>query len=60
MDDNSTKAATEKADNIYVKVGYPKSPNTMDPRSIDAYYRTVTINNDTFFENMLSARYAGC
>jgi endothelin-converting enzyme len=56
MDDNSTKAATEKADNIYVKVGYPKSPDTLDAQSIAWYYRPVAIQNNTYFENLLSSR----
>ena len=44
-----------QADALRVKVGYPLSPNTEDPRSLANYYGSVKINNDTFFENMLSA-----
>ena len=55
MDKKSAAAAAEKADALRVKVGYPLSPNTEDPRSLANYYGSVKINNDTFFENMLSA-----
>ncbi|KAI0363474.1 Metalloprotease [Pilatotrama ljubarskyi] len=58
MDKESAKAAAEKADAIRVKVGFPRSPNTLDPRSIANYYSRVKINDDTFFGNMLSARVA--
>lgn len=44
-----------QADALRVKVGYPLSPNTEDPRSLANWYYRVTIKNDTFFENMLSA-----
>ncbi|KAE9406755.1 zincin [Gymnopus androsaceus JB14] len=54
MDEQSEKAASEKAEAIRVKVGYPLSPNTMDPASIIAYYRLVTGDKDKFFENVLS------
>ncbi|CAL1704979.1 unnamed protein product [Somion occarium] len=56
MDDESAKAAAEKADAIRVKVGYPLSPNTEDPRSLVNYYSRVKIHETTFFENILSAR----
>ncbi|KAH9901083.1 Metalloprotease [Cubamyces lactineus] len=56
MDKESATAAAEKADAIRVKVGFPLSPNTLDPRSIVNYYSRVKIHEDTFFENMLSAR----
>ncbi|KAE9406762.1 zincin [Gymnopus androsaceus JB14] len=56
MDEKSAKAASEKAEAIRVKVGYPVgSPNTMDPASIATYYRLVTGDEDKFFENVLSA-----
>ena len=46
-----------QADAIRVKVGFPLSPDTRNPRSIAAYYNRVTVHETTFFENMLSARY---
>ncbi len=58
MDKESADAAAEKAAAIRVKVGYPVSPDTLDPRSLANYYARVKINEDTFFENMLSARVA--
>lgn len=41
---------------IRVKVGFPLSPDTRNPRSLLSYYNRVTIHNDTFFDDMLSAR----
>ncbi|OSD08705.1 Metalloprotease [Trametes coccinea BRFM310] len=58
MDKKSAKAAAEKADAIRVKVGFPLSPNTLDPRSVANYYSRVKIHDDTFFDNMLNARVA--
>ncbi|KAM5533255.1 hypothetical protein V8D89_013032 [Ganoderma adspersum] len=58
MDKESGAAAAGKADALRVKVGYPLSPNTEDPRSLANWYYRVTIKNDTFFENMLSAEVA--
>ncbi|KAF8184897.1 hypothetical protein K438DRAFT_1837058 [Mycena galopus ATCC 62051] len=55
LDKTSADAAAEKADAIRVKVGYPISPDTLDPASILRYYRTVNVNDDTYFENILSA-----
>ncbi|PPQ78520.1 hypothetical protein CVT25_011792 [Psilocybe cyanescens] len=55
MDQQSAKAAAEKADAIRVKVGFPVSPDTRNPRSIISYYRDVKSNKDDFFGNVLSA-----
>ncbi|EKM55471.1 uncharacterized protein PHACADRAFT_256119 [Phanerochaete carnosa HHB-10118-sp] len=55
MDKESAKAAAEKADAIRVKVGFPISPDTRDPRSIAVYYNLVKVQKTMFFENMLSA-----
>ncbi|KAJ3533585.1 hypothetical protein NM688_g7264 [Phlebia brevispora] len=71
MDKESAKAAAEKvifrivkhwhglttpqADAIRVKVGFPLSPDTRNPRSIANYYSRVNVHENTFFENMLSA-----
>ncbi|KAF5324773.1 hypothetical protein D9611_004556 [Ephemerocybe angulata] len=55
MDEKSAKAAAEKADAIRIKVGYPLSPDTLNPRSIAFYYRTVKIDQSKFLDNMLSA-----
>ncbi|KAJ7871420.1 hypothetical protein B0H14DRAFT_2724026 [Mycena olivaceomarginata] len=55
LDKTSADAAAEKADAIRVKVGYPISPDTRDPASILRYYRDVTVKEDSYFENILSA-----
>ncbi|KAJ7197174.1 Metalloprotease [Mycena pura] len=55
LDKTSADAAAEKADAVRVKVGFPISPDTRDPASILSYYRTVKINEDSYFENILSA-----
>jgi len=55
MDAKSAEAAAEKADAIRVKVGYPISPNTEDPRSIASYYSSVKVVKDDFFGNILSS-----
>lgn len=72
MDDVSARAAGEKvrfvisenpffirpqADAIRVKVGFPISPDTRDPKSIAQYYSNVKIDKNKFFENILSAAY---
>lgn len=45
-----------KAEAIRIKVGFPVSPDTRNPASIASYYSRVIIHEDTFFDNMLSAR----
>ncbi|KAJ3726361.1 hypothetical protein DFJ43DRAFT_1195956 [Lentinula guzmanii] len=55
MDNQSAKAASDKAQAIRVKVGYPLSPDTTNPASIAFYYAKVSGNENTFFENVLSA-----
>ncbi|KAF8894469.1 hypothetical protein BD779DRAFT_1467099 [Infundibulicybe gibba] len=55
MDKQSAQAASEKADAIRVKVGFPLSPDTRDPQSIARYYSNVKIDQVNFYENMLSA-----
>ncbi|KAJ4467451.1 hypothetical protein C8J55DRAFT_229721 [Lentinula edodes] len=55
MDEQSAKAASNKAQTIRVKVGYPLSPDTTNPASIASYYARVTGDEKTFFENVLSA-----
>ncbi|KAG1835663.1 Metalloprotease [Suillus variegatus] len=55
MDEESARKAAEKAEALRVKVGFPLSPDTRDPRSLVSYYTLVKVHVDTFFENMLSA-----
>lgn len=45
-----------QADAIRIKVGYPVSPNTDDPRSLVSYYSNVKIDQKDFFGNILSSR----
>lgn len=47
--------AFHQADAIRVKVGFPVSPDTRNPRSILNYYRDVKANKDDFFGNVLSS-----
>jgi len=55
MDEESARAAKEKASAIRIKVGYPLSPDTRDPKSIAQYYRQVHVDKYDFFENVLQA-----
>lgn len=57
MDDDTTKKAVEKVHNIVQKIGYPtKSPDIMDPSTLENYYKSVNISSDTFFNNALAMR----
>jgi hypothetical protein len=56
MDKESADAASQKADKLAVKVGYPLSPDTRNARSIAYYYYLVKIDEKNFFGNILSAR----
>ncbi|KAF9874906.1 peptidase family M13 [Colletotrichum karsti] len=54
MDKQTTKKAIDKVHNIIQKIGYPtKSPNIMDPPSLNKYYDSVNLNPDSFFQNAL-------
>lgn len=55
MDKKSAKAASNKADAIRVKVGFPVSPDTRSAESIASYYRLVEVDENKFFQNILSA-----
>ncbi|KAL4992536.1 hypothetical protein BDW68DRAFT_149107 [Aspergillus falconensis] len=49
------KLGIQKVGNIVQKIGYPtKSPNVMDPADIEKYYESLSISNDTYFENGLA------
>ncbi|XP_014553761.1 hypothetical protein COCVIDRAFT_106846 [Bipolaris victoriae FI3] len=57
MDDDTTKKAVEKVHNIVQKIGYPtKSPDIMDPPTLEKYYEPVNVSSDTFFENEVAVR----
>ncbi|KZT28481.1 metalloprotease [Neolentinus lepideus HHB14362 ss-1] len=55
MDEESAKAAAEKADALRIKVGFPLYPDTLSAASVAAYYSRVKISDDAFFDNLLSA-----
>jgi endothelin-converting enzyme len=55
MDEESATAAAEKADAIRIKVGFPLSPDTRNPRSIANYYNLVKADKTDFFGNVLSS-----
>ncbi|KAL4818010.1 hypothetical protein BDW67DRAFT_20837 [Aspergillus spinulosporus] len=49
------KLGIQKVGNIVQKIGYPtKSPNVMDPTDVEKYYQSLSISNDTYFENGLA------
>lgn len=52
MDKKSAKAAALKAENLYVKIGYPTTPNTTDALSLETYFAPLKIDGD-FFANGL-------
>jgi endothelin-converting enzyme len=57
MDKATTKLAINKVHNIIQKIGYPtKSPNIMDPPSLEKFYDSVNVSSETFFQNALSVR----
>lgn len=57
MDDDTTKKAVEKVHNIVQKIGYPtKSPDIMDPSTLQKYYTSVNVSSDAFFENAVASR----
>ncbi|EAW09811.1 M13 family metallopeptidase [Aspergillus clavatus NRRL 1] len=50
------KLSIQKVGNIVQKIGYPtKSPNVMDPASIETYYQDLQVSNETYFENEMAA-----
>ncbi|KAF2710379.1 zincin [Pleomassaria siparia CBS 279.74] len=57
MDKDTTKKAVEKVHNIVQKIGYPtKSPDIMDPPTLEDYYQSVNVSSDAFFRNALAMR----
>ncbi|TDZ38965.1 Endothelin-converting enzyme-like protein [Colletotrichum trifolii] len=54
MDKETTTKAIDKVHNIIQKIGYPtKSPDIMDPPSLNKFYESVNVTSDTFFQNAL-------
>jgi hypothetical protein len=49
------KLRYEQAESLYVKIGYPTSPNTTDAIALKNYYSRLEIDND-FFANGLRQR----
>ncbi|SCV69812.1 BQ2448_1206 [Microbotryum intermedium] len=59
LDETTRKRAEEKADAIKHKIGYPTTPDTMDPASIERYYAlNLPIKRTDFFGNVLRSRLA--
>jgi endothelin-converting enzyme len=57
MDNDTTKKAVEKVHNIVQKIGYPtKSPDIMDPLTLEEYYESVNVSSDAFFANAMAMR----
>lgn len=55
MSSEVRKLGIQKVSNIVQKIGYPtKSPNVMDPADVEKYYQSLSISNDTYFENGLA------
>lgn len=54
MDETSYKAAQKKARSIIPKVGYPLTPNTTDPESLQRWYSRVEVSSDDYFGSVLS------
>ncbi|KAL3438351.1 hypothetical protein BDV09DRAFT_160584 [Aspergillus tetrazonus] len=55
MSSEVRKLGIQKVGNIVQKIGYPtKSPNVMDPADVEKYYQSLSISNDTYFENGLA------
>ena len=55
MDPSSAEAAKKKAEAIIPKVGYPLSPNTMDPESLQRWYAPLKVDEHDFFGAVLQA-----
>ena len=55
MDKESAKAAQLKAKSILPKVGYPTSPNTTDPASLERWYAGTKVIKEDFFGSVLSS-----
>ncbi|KXN93377.1 Endothelin-converting enzyme 1, partial [Leucoagaricus sp. SymC.cos] len=59
IDDESAKAAAEKANKVAIKVGYPLSPNTTSSGAIAEYYSPIQVDKYNFFQNTLNAMKDG-
>jgi endothelin-converting enzyme len=54
MDEISYKAAQNKAKSLIAKVGYPLTPNTTDPESLQRWYSRVPVSADDYFGSVLN------
>lgn len=60
MSPDVRKLGIEKVGNIVQKIGFPtKSPNLLDPRDVESYYRALDVSNTTFFENEVAVAQFG-
>jgi hypothetical protein len=51
----AAQLSSMQAESLYVKIGYPTTPNTTDARALNLYYSRLQIDND-FFANGLRQR----
>jgi len=59
LDEETRKAAEEKASAITHKIGYPTSPNTEDPAALERFYSiNLPVEKEDFFGNVLRSRIA--
>nr|XP_061811873.1 endothelin-converting enzyme 2-like isoform X1 [Nerophis lumbriciformis] len=52
MDDDTRRAAKEKADSIYDMIGFPEF--ILDPKELDDVYDGYEVSEESFFQNMLN------
>ncbi|XP_055369767.1 endothelin-converting enzyme 2b isoform X2 [Betta splendens] len=52
MDDQTRRAAKDKADAIYDMIGFPEF--ILDPKELDDVYDGYEVSDDSFFQNMLN------
>ncbi|GAA5872434.1 hypothetical protein JCM8547_000924 [Rhodosporidiobolus lusitaniae] len=59
LDEKTREKAKEKVEAIKVKIGYPTSPNTEDPVSLERYYSlNLPVLASDYFGNVLRSRVA--
>jgi endothelin-converting enzyme len=55
MDTSSAEAAKKKAEAIIPKVGYPLTPDTTNPESLQRWYAPLKVDEGDFFGTVLRA-----
>ena len=55
MSPDVRKLGIQKVGNIVQKIGFPtKSPNVLDPKDVENYYRDLDVSSTNYFENELA------